>query len=66
MLSEKELATYKPSWETQKARIKLKFPQLTNIDVNFPESQKDEMLRQLGERLGVTPQALQAITETYV
>lgn len=51
-------------WETQKEKLKLKFPKLTDADLNFDESNKLEMLTQLQVKVGRTTKELQLIIET--
>ena len=57
-------STPKTNWETQKAKLKTTFPKLTEEDLNFNETQKDEMLRKLEVKLAVTTEELQTIIET--
>jgi thymidylate synthase len=56
--------TPKSNWEQQKDKLKLKFPTLTNADLNFDESNKFEMLTQLQVKVGRTVKELQVIIET--
>jgi hypothetical protein len=52
------------SWEDQKSKLKISFPQLTDADLNFDESNKFEMLTQLQVKVGRTVKELQIIIET--
>jgi hypothetical protein len=56
--------TPKSNWEQQKDKLKLKFPNLTDADLNFDESNKFEMLTQLQAKVGRTAKELQVIIET--
>jgi hypothetical protein len=51
-------------WELQKEKLKIAFPQLTDADLNFDESDKLEMLSKLGRKVGKTVPDLQVIIET--
>ncbi|QEE49129.1 general stress protein CsbD [Flavobacterium alkalisoli] len=42
----------KTSWKEQKAKLKLKFPSLTDSDLHFEEGKKDIMLRRVETKLG--------------
>jgi hypothetical protein len=52
------------NWEAQKAKLKLKFPKLTDADLNFDETKKNEMLSKLQVKLGRTVKELQVIIGT--
>jgi hypothetical protein len=52
------------NWEAQKAKLKLKFPKLTDADLNFDETKKNEMLSKLQVKVGRTTKELQVIIET--
>lgn len=54
----------KATWETQKARLRSRFPKLTGEDLNFEENRKEEMLGKLELKLALTAQELQVILET--
>ena len=49
------------TWELQKARLKEKFPKLTDADLNFEEARKAEMLSKLQVKTLRTAKELQAI-----
>lgn len=51
-------------WNAQKARLKAKFPRLTDADLNFEATRKQEMLTKLQVRVGRTARELQVIIET--
>ena len=54
----------KANWEAQKSKLKLRFPKLTDADLNFDESNKEEMLIKLQGIVGRTKKELQVIIET--
>ena len=64
MFSTKVPTTPRSNWEEQKDKLKLKFPKLTDADLNFDESNKFEMLTQLQVKVGRTTKELQVIIET--
>lgn len=64
MPSGKDPAKPKSNWEGQKDKLKLKFPKLTDADLDFDESKKFEMLTQLQAKVGRTTKELQVIIET--
>ena len=49
------------SWEEQKARLKARFPKLTEADLNFEPKQQVEMFLRLEFKLALTRQEIQAI-----
>lgn len=51
-------------WETQKEKLKASFPELTESDLNYDESQKKEMLSKLEAKVGKTDKELRTIIET--
>jgi hypothetical protein len=51
----------KSTWEAQKAELKARFRKLTEVDFDFDESQKNEMLNKLALKLGMTASELQDI-----
>jgi hypothetical protein len=55
---------HETNWEAQKAKLKLRFPKLTDADLNFDESNKNEMLNKLQGIVGMTAKELQVIIET--
>ncbi|WP_035671980.1 general stress protein CsbD [Flavobacterium sp. 83] len=46
------------NWEEQKGKLKQKFAALTDNDLLFKESMKDEMIRKLQIKLGKTKEEL--------
>ena len=55
-------ATPEPvSWDEQKKRLKSKFSMLTDADLNFAESKKEEMMKKLQTKLGKTKEELAKI-----
>jgi hypothetical protein len=48
-------------WDLQKAKLKVKFPKLTDADLDFEESRKAEMLSKLQVKTLRTARELQAI-----
>jgi hypothetical protein len=54
----------KKNWEDQKEKLKLRFPKLTDADLNFDERFKDVMLTKLQGIVGRTKKELQVIIET--
>jgi hypothetical protein len=53
------------NWEIKKSKLKTKFPQLTNADLNFEEPRKEEMLKKLQVTLGKSYKELQDIIEKF-
>jgi hypothetical protein len=51
------------SWDNQKSRLKARFPNLTDTDLNFDESQKGVMLSRLQVKTRRTAKELQTIIE---
>ena len=58
------LNSIRAKWQAQKAKLKLTFPKLTDEDLNFDETQKQEMLKHLEPKLAMTSAELTAIMET--
>ena len=63
MLSPKLAAELDSKWESQKAKLRLKFAQLTDEELNYDRTKKIEMLTNLHLKLGRTVKELQAIIE---
>jgi hypothetical protein len=63
MVETKTNAVAKPNWVEQKAKLRAKFPKLTDEDVNFEESGKAEMLTKLEVKLAIPASELQIIAE---
>jgi hypothetical protein len=53
----------KARWEEQKAKLKMKFPKLKEVDLNFEQNMKEEMLYQLEMKLGIPVNELQTLIE---
>ena len=64
MTTTNALNSVQAKWKSQKAKLKLTFPKLTDEDLNFDETQKGEMLKHLEPKLAMTPAELTAIMET--
>lgn len=48
-------------WTEQKAKLKKKFPVLTDADLTYAEGKKEDMLCNLQEKLGKTKEELNKI-----
>jgi hypothetical protein len=48
-------------WENQKAILKAKFKRLTDADLDFEESRKNEMLAKLALKLGMSTREIKTI-----
>jgi hypothetical protein len=51
-------------WREQKSKLKNQFPEITNKDLEFDESQKAEMIEHLSKKLNKKPKDIQLIMET--
>lgn len=51
------------SWDAQKAKLKARFPKLTDEDLYFDLGQKAEMFRKLEFKLALTAAEIQDIVE---
>jgi hypothetical protein len=51
------------TWPNQKAILKEKFKRLTDADLDFDESRKNEMLSRLALKLGMTTREILRIIE---
>jgi len=49
------------NWDEQKGKLKVKFPTLTDADLNYAEGKRDEMLNKVQIKLGKTREELTAI-----
>jgi hypothetical protein len=63
MLSPRLTAELDSKWEAQKAKLKMKFSEVTDEDLAFDRTQKMEMLINLQLKLGRTAREIQAIIE---
>ena len=64
MIATKVPASLRINWAVQKAKLKTRFPKLTDDDLNFSEALKNEMFNKLELKLGITSKELQVIIET--
>ncbi len=55
----------KGTWNEQIAKLKKKFAVLTDNDLMYDESQKDEMLGKLQTKLGKTKEELRKVMSEY-
>ena len=49
------------NWDEQKVKLKAKFPNLRDEDLEYEEGQREEMLKNLQVRLGKSKEELAAI-----
>jgi hypothetical protein len=49
------------NWKDQKNKLRNKFTVLTDADLNFEESKKEEMLDKIQVKLGITKEVLAAV-----
>lgn len=49
------------NWEDQKVKLKQKYTQITDSDLNFQPGKKDEMLEKMQLKLGKTKEQLYGI-----
>jgi len=54
-------ATITGNWENQKVKLKQKYAQITDSDLNFQPGKKDEMLEKMHIKLGKTKEQLYSI-----
>lgn len=54
-------AVNQPNWKELKGKLKAKFSTLTDADLHYDEGKKDEMLRNVQNKLGKTKEELTAI-----
>lgn len=54
MVNTKSNTDEKAKWTTEKATLKTKYPSLTDEDLNFEYSRKNEMLSKIATKLGKT------------
>ena len=64
MISPKESIALRVKWEAQKTKLKVKFPQLNDADLNFEAQRKGEMLSKLQVKTGRTARELQSVMES--
>ncbi len=58
------MKAHESNWEVQKAKLRLRFPKLTEADLDFDERNKYDMLNRLQGIVGMTTKELQVIIET--
>jgi hypothetical protein len=51
----------KGTWNAQKDKLKLKFPDLKDEDLRYEDGKKDEMLQKVATKVGTTTSELQTI-----
>jgi hypothetical protein len=61
MAKTKMYKEHPPAWEDQKATLKMRFPQLTDADLDFPEARKMEMLNNIQLKVNRSPKELMTI-----
>jgi hypothetical protein len=63
MINTKRNTDEKTNWKTQKTNLRTAFPTLTDEDLNYDFSKKNEMLEKLATKLGKTPPELLTVLE---
>jgi hypothetical protein len=63
MINTKRNTDEKTNWKTQKTNLRTAFPSLTDEDLNYDFSKKNEMLEKLATKLGKTPPELLTVLE---
>ena len=53
-------------WELQKEILKQRFKRITDQDLNFEESRKNEMMGRLARRLGMTTREIQRVIDSIL
>ena len=51
----------KASWDTQKVKLKAKYPNLSDGDLHFDQGKKDKMMNKIRTKLGKTTDELNKI-----
>jgi hypothetical protein len=64
MIASKAAQALRADWGRQKTKLKAKFPRITDSDLDFDETRKNEMLTKLQLITGRTAKELQMIMET--
>ena len=57
-------AVVKKNWSEQKDKLKVKFPSLTDADLQYEEGKKDAMLEKVQVKLGKSKDELTKIIDT--
>jgi hypothetical protein len=58
-----ETVSHESNWLTQKNKLKAAFPSLTDADLNYDQTKKNEMFKKLQAKLGKTEKELGAVLE---
>ena len=53
-------------WQLQKEILKQRFKRITDQDLNFDESRKNEMMGRLARRLGMTTREIQRVIDSIL
>ena len=53
-------------WQLQKEILKQRFKRITDQDLNFEESRKNEMMGRLARRLGMTTREIQRVIDSIL
>lgn len=61
MRGDKVVHALRATWKAQKAKLKKRFPELTKGDLDFNESEQNEMFDKLQSKLGLSPNDIQVI-----
>jgi uncharacterized protein YjbJ (UPF0337 family) len=56
---------FKSNWNEQRAKLKQKFPNITDSDLLFEQGKKDEMLGRIQVKLGKTKEELYEILNAF-
>jgi len=57
--------TLEKNYNKLKDKLKIKFPSLTDADLNYKESEKEEMLKDIRIKLGKTREEWEAILDSF-
>lgn len=63
MINKKSNVDEKAAWKTQKENLRTKFSNVTDEDLNYDQSKKQEMLGKLATKLDKTTAELLAVLE---
>jgi uncharacterized protein YjbJ (UPF0337 family) len=56
---------FKSNWNNQRAKLKQKFPNITDSDLLYEQGKKDEMLERIQIKLGKTKEELNEILNAF-
>ena len=59
-----DIEPIKGSWEEQKSKLKERFLNLTNSDLNYETDKREEILNKVQVRLGITKKEMADILST--